>query len=149
MPEKLVKRVEYDEKGNRHITWERKMVDENPVGILQPSLGMITLPLGRVFINDNRGRPKRQLFYGDIVKTLSKSRVEIKLPSGGEVGEKWIVRIGENSEFVITGDNLKAAAKNFGIKQTNGNLYDAFKSAFTETPKGKMRTPTAVAAIRG
>jgi hypothetical protein len=147
--EKMVKKVEYDEKGNRNITWVRQMVEVNPVTVPPVPLGMISLPLGRVFVNDNRGMPKRQLFHGDLVKTLPKSRVEIKLPSGGEVGEEWIVRIGEQSEFLITRDNLEAAAENFGIQQKDRNLYEVFKSAFGEKNTEGLRMPTAVAAIRG
>jgi hypothetical protein len=148
--EKLVKTVTTDDNGEQHTNWERQMVDENTIRVTETPLGIITLPLGKVSVNDTRGMLKHKLYNGDIIKTGSKSRVEIKLvEGGGEVGERWIVRIGETSEFAITTNNLKVAAKSFGIQQKNGNLYDAFKTAFTETPKGKVRTPTAVAAIRG
>ncbi|MEO2084856.1 MAG: hypothetical protein ABGW65_04965 [Marinoscillum sp.] len=151
--EKLVKNVTTDDNGERHITWETQMVEENPVQVPETPLGIITLPLGKVFVNDKRGMPKHKLYNGDIIKTGSKSRVEIKIPSGGEVGERWIVRIGETSEFVITTNNLRTAAKSFGIQQRNGNLYDTFAGGvagvFSSAPKGKVRTPTAVAAIRG
>ena len=105
MPEKIVKIITTDDSGKRHTNWETKIVDENLIEILLSPLGIITLPLGKVFVNDKRGMPKHKLYNGDIVKTGSKSRVEIKIPSGGEVGEKWIVRIGEQSEFVITSAN--------------------------------------------
>lgn len=147
--EKLVKNVTIDDNGERNITWETQMVEENPVRVPETPIGIITLPLGKVFVNDKRGMPKHKLYTDDIIKTGSKSRVEIKMPSGGEVGEKWIVRIGENSEFLITPSNLKNAAKSFGIQQRNGNLYDVFGTAFTEKPTSSIRTPTAVAAIRG
>jgi hypothetical protein len=153
MPEKIVKIITTDDSGKRHTNWETKIVDENLIEILLSPLGIITLPLGKVFVNDKRGMPKHKLYNGDIIKTGSKSRVEIKIPSGGEVGERWIVRIGETSEFVITTNNLRTAAKSFGIQQRNGNLYDTFAGGvagvFSSAPKGKVRTPTAVAAIRG
>jgi|TARA_B100001964_G_scaffold218876_1_gene260355 hypothetical protein len=150
MPEKIVKIITTDDSGKRHTNWETKIVDENLIEILLSPLGIITLPLGKVFVNDKRGMPKHKLYNGDIVKTGSKSRVEIKIPSGGEVGEKWIVRIGEQSEFVITSANLKEAARNYGIAQyKDGNLYDTFETAFTDKPIGKKRLPTAVAAIYG
>jgi|TARA_B100001079_G_scaffold88880_2_gene76405 hypothetical protein len=150
MPEKIVKIITTDDSGKRHTNWETKIVDENLIEILLSPLGIITLPLGKVFVNDKRGMPKHKLYNGDIVKTGSKSRVEIKIPSGGEVGEKWIVRIGEQSEFVITSANLKEAARNYGIAQyKDGNLYESFETAFTDKPIGKKRLPTAVAAIYG
>ena len=152
--EKLVKNVTIDDNGERNITWETQMVDENPIEIPLPPIGIITLPLGKVFVNDRRGMPKHKLYNGDIIKTGTKSRVEIKLvEGGGEVSEKWKVRIGETSEFVITTNNLRTAAKSFGIQQRNGNLYDTFAigvaGVFSKGPTGKVRTPTAVAAIRG
>jgi len=147
--EQLVKTVTTDDNGEQHTTWERKLVEENSILVLETPLGIITLPLGKVTVNGTRGKPKHKLYKGDIIKTGSKSRVEIKLPSGGEVGEQWKVRIGQNSEFGITRDNLGMAAQHHGIQQKHGNLYDVFKTAFTETPKGNARTPTAVAAIRG
>ncbi len=150
MPEKIVKIITTDDSGKRHTNWETKIVDENLIEILLSPLGIITLPLGKVFVNDKRGMPKHKLYNGDIVKTGSKSRVEIKISSGGEVGEKWIVRIGEQSEFVITSANLKEAARNYGIAQyKDGNLYESFETAFTDKPIGKKRLPTAVAAIYG
>ncbi len=128
----------------------------NPIKLPERHIGNINLPLGIVQVQEfntkgwTKARIKHKLFPGDIVKTGSKSRVEIKIPSGGEVGEKWIVRIGEQSEFVITSANLKEAARNYGIAQyKDGNLYESFETAFTDKPIGKKRLPTAVAAIYG
>ena len=151
--EQVVKTVTIDDNGERQIIWEPHMVEENTIRVLETPLGIITLPLGKVTVNGTKGKPKHKLYNGDIIKTGSKSRVEIKLPSGGEVGERWKVRIGENSEFGITTNNLRTAAKSFGIQQKHGNLYDTFASGvagvFSKGPTGKVRTPTAVAAIRG
>ncbi len=151
--EQLVKTVTTDDNGERQIIWETHMVEENTIRVLETPLGIITLPLGKVTVNGTKGKPKHKLYNGDIIKTGSKSRVEIKLPSGGEVGERWKVRIGENSEFGITTNNLRTAAKSFGIQQKHGNLYDTFASGvagvFSKGPTGKVRTPTAVAAIYG
>ena len=152
--EQLVKTVTTDDNGEQHTTWERKLVEENSILVLETPLGIITLPLGKVTVNGTRGKPKHKLYNGDIIKTGTKSRVEIKLvEGGGEVSEKWKVRIGETSEFVITTNNLRTAAKSFGIQQRNGNLYDTFAigvaGVFSKGPTGKVRTPTAVAAIRG
>ncbi len=157
MPEKIVKIVTTDDKGRRHIRWERKLVEENPVEILVYPLAMVTLPLGNVQILRNGGenyskcKPNTKLYENDIIKTASKSRVEIKLPSGGEVDEKHIVRVGEESEFVATTDNLRLMAKSYEGKVKQGGIWQSVTAAFgTRGPnEPPPRLPTAVAAIIG
>ena len=149
--EQLVKNVTTDDNGERRVTWETQMVEENPVQVLETPIGIVILPLGKVFVNDKRGMPKHKLYTEDIIKTGSKSRVEIKILSGGEVDEKHIVRVGEQSEFVVTTDNLRLMGKSHGGNVKRGGIWVAAKAAFgTRDPnEPPHRLPTAVAAIAG
>ena len=85
-----------------------------------------------VFINEN-----------DFVRTKAKSRCEITLTGGGKV------RIGENSELEITAASVKPMTKDFSANLNKGNVWVAAKAAFGEKKSVAIRTPTAVAAIRG
>ncbi|NOZ03517.1 MAG: FecR domain-containing protein [FCB group bacterium] len=111
--------------------------------------GKITLPLGKVEVrgkdNDKweRAMPNRKVFQGDIIRTLAKSRCEISLRGGGKV------RIGENSELELNEVNIKPMEKNFKANLKKGNAWVAAKAAFGEKKNVSIRTPTAVAAIRG
>jgi hypothetical protein len=153
--EQLVKIVTTDDKGRRHITWERQMVEENPVQVSETPLAIVTLPLGNVQILRNGGenyskcRHREKLYENDIIKTASKSRVEIKLPSGGEVDEKHIIRVGEQSKFVVTADNLRLMGKSFEGTVKKGNVWVAVKATFGQPEDVNTRMPTAVAAIAG
>ena len=79
----------------------------------------------------------------DVIKTLAKSRCEITLVGGGKL------RIGENSELEITEANVKPMEKNFSATLKKGDIWVAAKAAFGEKKNVAVRTPTAVAAIRG
>ena len=79
----------------------------------------------------------------DIVKTLARSRCEITLVSGGKL------RIGENSELEITKAEVKPMEKSFGANLKTGDVWVAAKAVFGEKKNVSIRTPTAVAAIRG
>ncbi len=111
--------------------------------------GKITLPLGKVEIRSKDGNqwkramPNRKVFQGDIIRTLAKSRCEISLRGGGKV------RIGENSELELNEVNIKPMEKNFRANLKKGNAWVAAKAAFGEKKNVSIRTPTAVAAIRG
>ena len=87
--------------------------------------------------------PRMSIQEKDIVKTLAKSRCEITLVGGGKL------RIGENSELEITEANVKPMEKNFGATLKKGDAWVAAKAAFGEKKNVAVRTPTAVAAIRG
>ena len=87
--------------------------------------------------------PRMPILEKDIVKTLAKSRCEITLVGGGKL------RIGQNSELEITEANVKPMEKNFGATLKKGDVWVAAKAAFGEKKNVAVRTPTAVAAIRG
>ena len=115
----------------------------------QKEFGKVTLPLGRVQVQKGgsgdfkKAMPRMPIHEKDIVKTLAKSRCEITLVGGGKL------RIGENSELEITEANVKPMEKNFGATLKKGNVWVAAKAAFGEKKNVAVRTPTAVAAIRG
>ena len=115
----------------------------------QKEFGKVTLPLGRVQVQKGgsgdfkKAMPRMPIHEKDVVKTLAKSRCEITLVGGGKL------RIGENSELEITEANVKPMEKNFGATLKKGNVWVAAKAAFGEKKNVAVRTPTAVAAIRG
>ena len=115
----------------------------------QKEFGKISLPLGRVQVQKGgagafkRAMPKMSIQEKDVIKTLAKSRCEITLVGGGKL------RIGENSELEITEANVKPMEKNFGATLKKGDAWVAAKAAFGEKKNVAVRTPTAVAAIRG
>ena len=152
--EKLVKNVTIDDNGKRHITWERQMVEENPVRVPETPLGIITLPLGKVFI-ERRGtnhvkrcKVKEKVFSGDKLITKKKSRLAMRVPhlfGGGEF------RMGQEAEIIVTEEAIKLASEKGGItrkQQKEGTMWGTFKLLITirEAPAG---LPTSVAAIRG
>ena len=113
----------------------------------QQPFGKITLPLGKVEISqDNfwiRAKPNQPVFQGNIIRTQPKSRCEITLTGGGKV------RIGENSELELNDADVKPMVKNFNANLKKGNVWVSAKAAFGEKKNIAIRTPTAVAAIRG
>lgn len=115
----------------------------------QKQFGKITLPLGRVQVQKGgigdfkKAMPRMSINEKDIIKTLAKSRCEISLVGGGKM------RIGQNSELEITGANVKPMEKNFSATLKKGDIWVAAKAAFGEKKNVAVRTPTAVAAIRG
>ena len=115
----------------------------------QKEFGKVTLPLGRVQVQKGgtgafkKAMPRMPIHEKDIVKTLAKSRCEITLVGGGKL------RIGQNSELKITEANVKPMEKNFGATLKKGDVWVAAKAAFGEKKNVAVRTPTAVAAIRG
>ena len=111
--------------------------------------GKISLPLGKVEVQATGGeawekaKPNRPVFEGDVIRTAPKSRAEITLQGGGKM------RIGENSELELTAANVKPMAKNFSANLKKGNIFVSAKAVFGEKKSVSVRTPTAVAAIRG
>ncbi len=111
--------------------------------------GKITLPLGNVEVLTagaaewNRAMPNQALKVNDQIRTGEKSRCEISLTGGGKI------RIGENSELVLTEANVKPMEKEFNATLKSGNAWVSAKAAFGEKKNVSVRTPTAVAAIRG
>lgn len=111
--------------------------------------GKISLPLGTVEVKTGgkdtweKATPNRAVFAGDFVRTAVKSRAEITLQGGGKV------RIGENSELELTEANVTPMVKDFSANLTKGNVFVSAQAAFGEKKNVQLRTPTAVAAIRG
>jgi hypothetical protein len=111
--------------------------------------GRVTFPLGtvQVQITQNPGWEKvnlnHEVFVGDKIKTLVKSRCEITLNGGGKV------RIGEKTELELTKASVTPLQKDFGATVSKGQVWVAAKAAFGESKKVAVRAPTAVAAIRG
>lgn len=114
----------------------------------QQPFGKISLPLGKVDLSSTsnkwtRAKPNQPVFEGNIIRTQAKSRCEITLTGGGKV------RIGENSELELNEVDVKPMAKNFNANLKKGNVWVSAKAAFGEKKNIAVRTPTAVAAIRG
>ncbi len=113
------------------------------------NFGKISLPLGKVEVQSGgagdwaKAKPNLPVNEGDIIRTLAKSRCEITLVGGGKV------RIGENAELVLNTASVKPMEKNFNASLKKGNIWVSAKAAFGEKKNVSVRTPTAVAAIRG
>jgi len=109
--------------------------------------GKISLPLGKVEFKAGaewvRAKPNQPVFKGNLIRTQAKSRCEITLTGGGKV------RIGENSELELNEADVKPMVKNFNANLKKGNVWVSAKAAFGEKKNIAIRTPTAVAAIRG
>ena len=116
--------------------------------IAQQPFGKITLPLGKVDISTaenkwSRAKPNQPVFEGNVIRTQVKSRCEITLTGGGRL------RIGEQSELELNEADVKPMSKNFNANLKKGNIWVSAKAAFGEKKNIAVRTPTAVAAIRG
>ena len=101
--------------------------------IAQQPFGKISLPLGKVQVQANgnwsRAKPNQPVFEGNA--------------GGGKV------RIGENAELELNEADVKPMMKNFNANLKKGNVWVSAKAAFGEKKNVTVRTPTAVAAIRG
>jgi len=116
--------------------------------IAQQPFGKITLPLGKVDVSTaenkwSRAKPNQPVFEGNVIRTQVKSRCEITLTGGGRL------RIGEQSELELNEADVKPMSKNFNANLKKGNVWVSAKAAFGEKKNIAVRTPTAVAAIRG
>lgn len=111
--------------------------------------GKVTFPLRDVQVQSNSegvwkaATMNHEVFVNDVIKTAGKSRVEITLNGGGKF------RVGENSEVLLTKATITGLQKDFGATVTKGQVWVAAKAAFGEKKNVQVRTPTAVAAIRG
>ena len=114
----------------------------------QQAFGKITLPLGMVEVSNNnntwvKAKPRQSVYEGNIIRTKAKSRCEITLTGGGKI------RIGEKSELELNGAEIKPMAKSFNANLKKRNVWVSAKAAFGEKKNIAVKTPTAVAAIRG
>lgn len=112
-------------------------------------IGKITFPLHRVFVLRD-GSSQMQMagfnmdvFSGDKVETKKESRCEITLKNGD------VVRIDENSiytlEKVDIGEKTVKAESFLGI----GKLWGTVQKIFTKDDYYKVKSPSAVIAVRG
>jgi len=107
------------------------------------SFGKVTLPLGSVLVQENvkeeweKARVNQQVFIDEKIKTLEKSRCEIKIDN------KQILRIGENAVIHLESPE----DGNNGISIESGHVWLSAKPG--KGQKLRVRTPTGVAAIRG
>ena len=119
------------------------------LGQTKQLFGKITFPLGDVTVQVaatsdwKKAAMNQEVFAGDKVKTGQKSRLEISLNGGGKM------RIGQQSEVELTEAKVTPLQKDFGANVTKGQVWVAAKAAFGEKKNVAIRTPTAVAAIRG
>ena len=115
--------------------------------LAQQPFGKISLPLGRVQVRSGadwaKAKPNQPVFEGNYIRTQEKSRCEIVLKGGGKV------RIGEKSELELNEADVKPMVKNFNANLKKGSVWVSAKAAFGEKKSVSVRTPTAVAAIRG
>ena len=105
--------------------------------------GKVTLPLGKVLVSSaekeewQKVKFNQQVYKDEKIKTLNKSRCEVK------IDRTQIVRIGENAivhlKVPTNGDN--------SISIESGHAWLNAKPG--QGKKVRVRTPTAVAAIRG
>ena len=114
----------------------------------QNNFGKISLPLGKVDVYDQSGsweraKPNQPVSVGNLIRTGKRSRCEITLTGGGKI------RIGENSELELNNASIKPMTKSFNANLKKGNVWVSAKAAFGEKKDIAVRTPTAVAAIRG
>ena len=110
--------------------------------------GKISLPLGKVEVSLSEGtwekaKPNQKVYEGNVIRTQARSRCEITLTGGGKV------RISEKSELELNEADVKPMAKSFNANLKKGNVWVSAKAAFGEKKSINLRTPTAVAAIRG
>ena len=107
-------------------------------------IGKVTLPLGKVTIQPagsedwDRAKVNQAVFVREKVKTLEKSRCEITLEP------KKLLRIGEQSRIILVGPAAEGANM-FNIEA--GRAW--FNMSSKKKQNMRVRTPTAVAAIRG
>ena len=121
-----------------------------PISILSAKqvFGKISLPLGKVEVSLSEGvwekaKPNQKVYEGNVIRTQARSRCEITLTGGGKV------RISEKSELELNEADVKPMAKSFNANLKKGNVWVSAKAAFGEKKSINLRTPTAVAAIRG
>lgn len=111
--------------------------------------GKITLPLGKVEVQSvgtsdwTKAKMQHPVFVNDKIRTGTRSRVEITLTGGGKL------RLGENSEIELTDAKIERLQKEFNAKMKKGKAWIKTATAFGERKNVTIRTPTAVAAIRG
>ncbi len=111
--------------------------------------GIITLPLGRVEVQKagsdqwKKAGVKQPVYVNDKIRTRAKSRAEISLTGGGKM------RIGEKSELELLQADVMGMKKDYNANLKKGNVWVSAKAGFGEKKNVVVRTPTAVAAIRG
>ncbi|MCH8069928.1 MAG: FecR domain-containing protein [Candidatus Marinimicrobia bacterium] len=136
-------------KNNLFITFSVLLVSLLAFSPPAQEFGKITLPLGIVEVRSPessewvRAKVKQPVYVQDRIRTKARSRAEITLTGGGKM------RMGENSELELTEASVKPMKKDFNANLSKGKIWVSAKAAFGEKKNVAIRTPTAVAAIRG
>ena len=105
-------------------------------------IGKITLPLGKVTSQPPgkyswlKARVNQEVFVNEKIRTKAKSRCEITL------APKRVLRIGEQSLITLEEPEL-------GVNKYNIKSGRSWLSIFTKNNNIQVRTPGAVASIRG
>ena len=116
--------------------------DSAPQASNDSPIGKITLPLGKVTSQPPgkyswlRARVNQDVFVNEKIRTQAKSRCEITL------APKRVLRIGEQSLITLEEPEL-------GVNKYNIKSGRSWLSIFTKNNNIQVRTPGAVAAIRG
>jgi hypothetical protein len=84
-----------------------------------------------------------KLYVNDLIETKNNSRVEIELENGS------IIKVTENSLFRIDKSKLVDKDKRNSFSLLFGKIFLKVKKLLSSTDEFSIKTPTAVAAIRG
>ncbi|NIV72829.1 hypothetical protein GWN26_13115 [Candidatus Saccharibacteria bacterium] len=112
-------------------------------------VGKISFYLNRVFIipsgssNLRYAQFNMDVFPGDKIETKKESRCELTLRNGD------IVRIDENSIFTLEDVEISEQAIKAESFLSIGKIWSNIKKIFTDEDKFKVKSPSAVIAVRG
>lgn len=118
-------------------------------GPAEEPVGKITFPLNRVFVISKGSNTLKyaqfemDVFAGDKIETKKESRCEITLVTGD------VIRIDENSIFTLeelNRENGEVQAQSF---LNLGKLWANIRKVFSEDDYFKVKSPSAVIAVRG
>jgi hypothetical protein len=112
-------------------------------------VGKVTFPLNRVFVIQEGSSDLQMahfnmaVFSGDKIETKRESRCEITLHNGD------VVRIDENSIYTL--EDVKVAEEKIQASSflSVGRLWATIRKIFSEDDYVKVKSPTAVIAVRG
>lgn len=113
------------------------------------AIGKISFPLNRVFVipagtaSLKYARFNMEVFNGDKIETKKESRCEITLNSGD------VIRIDENTIFTLENVRTKGDTVRVEANLSLGKLWANIKKMFGGDDYFKVKSPTAVIAVRG
>ena len=112
------------------------------------SIGTIKFKVGSVSLirSDKQIKSPKigtELFVNDLIETKNMARVEIELTNGS------IIRVSQNSLFRIDKSNKTKKDKRSSFSLLFGKIFLKVKKLLSSTDEFSVKTPVAVAAIRG